>query len=209
MEITKKIFAREVSPHRFTMAMNNLAMLGEANALVNSVDLSDCRQMADVGCGSGLYSIALCQRYPGLHAVLLDRKEVLETTEQMLEKNNLRHRIKTRAADIAKDSYGDQLGLVMLSDVLYQEETACLAILASSYKALAPGGTLLVRGYYSNPGRTSPVFSTLFNLAQLLDDPKRKILSVSLVSEWMKQSGFKNVKSFVLTEKSTCFIAQK
>jgi len=82
--IEKKDIKREVSPHRFTMAMNNLAMLGEANALVNSLDL-----------------------------------------------------------------------------------------------------------------------------AQLLDDPGRKNLSVSLVSEWLKQTGFKSVRTFFLTEKSTCFTAQK
>jgi predicted nicotinamide N-methyase len=205
----EKEVRKAVSPHRFTMAMNNLAMMGEANALANAVDLAKCRHMVDAGCGSGLYSIMLCHRFPDLQATLLDKKEVLETTRQIIEKNNLQHRINTRAANIASASYGKQVDLVLLSDVLYQDQPSCLTILANSYQALAPDGTLLVRGYYSDPGGTNPVFGSLFNLAQLLDDPKRNIISVALVSQWIRQVGFKNLKSFPLTEKSTCITAIK
>ena len=42
---------REVTPHLFTMAMNNLGMLGEAEALADGLDLSAYRTMIDVGCG--------------------------------------------------------------------------------------------------------------------------------------------------------------
>ncbi|MCP3940212.1 MAG: hypothetical protein GY710_01850, partial [Desulfobacteraceae bacterium] len=72
--------ALTLEPQRFTMAMNNMAMLGEADALVNGVSLAGCKSLTDVGCGSGIYSISLCRRYPGLNARLLDRKEVLQTT---------------------------------------------------------------------------------------------------------------------------------
>jgi 2-polyprenyl-3-methyl-5-hydroxy-6-metoxy-1,4-benzoquinol methylase len=205
----EKEAGKTISPHRFTMAMNNLAMLGEANALANAVNLAPCRQIVDVGCGSGLYSIVLCHRFPDLQATLLDTGEVLETTRQMIEKNNLQHRINTREADILVDSYGNQSDVVLLSDVLYQEESSCLAILKNAYNSLAPGGTLLVRGYFSDPGGANPVFGSLFNLAQLLEDPNRHIISVSLISQWVEQAGFRNLNAFPLTEKSTCITALK
>ena len=202
---------KEIPPHRFTMAMNNLAMMGEADALAHALDLSPAKKLVDVGCGSGIYSVTLCQRYPNLHATLLDKKEVLETTKIIIEKSNLQDRIKTREADITTDTYGQQSDVVLLSDVLYQQDPLCQAILRSAYEALAPGGTLLVRGYYVNAdenGSHSP-FGSIFNLHQLISDPKRKIISVSLLNQWIEQIGFKMIKTFPLTERSHCLIARR
>jgi predicted O-methyltransferase YrrM len=202
---------KEIQPHRFTMAMNNLAMMGEADALTNAVDLSHAKKMVDAGCGSGIYSVTLCRHFPNLHATLLDKKEVLETAKKIIEKSNLQDRIKTLEADITTDTYGEQLDVVLLSDVLYQEDPLCQSILRSAYNALTPGGALLVRGYYVNvdeDGSHSP-FGSIFNLHQLISDPKRKIISVSLLSQWIEQIGFKKVKTFPLTERSHCLIAKR
>jgi hypothetical protein len=134
-------------------------------------------------------------------------KEVLETTQHIIETNDLQDRIKTREADITGDSYGDNLDVVLLSDVLYQEKSFCMTILQSAYRALVPGGTLLVRGYYSDPGGSNPGFGSLFNLARLLDNPQREFISVSLLSQWIEQVGFNIFDLFPLTERSVCIIA--
>src|SRR5512140_3546671 len=72
-----------VDARRFTLGMHNLAMSGEADALAEAVDLSAGGTMADVGCGSGMYSVAFCHRYPGLGAVLLDRPDVLQVAREI------------------------------------------------------------------------------------------------------------------------------
>jgi SAM-dependent methyltransferase len=202
---------KTIESSRFTMAMNNLAMMGEADALANAVDLSHAIKMVDAGCGSGIYSITLCRYFPNLQAILLDQKEVIETTKKMIEKTNYQDRIKTLEADITQDSYGEQIDVVLLSDVLYQEDHTCQAILQSAYNALVPGGTLLVRGYYVNTdenGSYSP-FGSIFNLHQLIGDPQRKIISVSILSQWLERIGFDIVKTFPLTERSHCLIARR
>lgn len=200
---------REVSPHRFTMAMNNLGMLGEAQALAGSVDLSGRKQMVDIGCGSGLYSIVLCQHYPDLNATLVDTKDVLKTTDTFVRESELQNRIRTRELDITKDSYGANVDVVLLSDVLYQKRAVCLGILRSAYSALAKKGLLIIRGYYSDPEGLQPLFGSLFALGMPLFDPEREIISVPLLRDWVEESGFKNLKVFSLTERSTCFIAGK
>lgn len=202
---------KEYSPHRFTMAMNNLAMMGEADALAHALDIPNAGKMVDAGCGSGIYSVMLCRRNPNLNAVLLDRKEVLENTRKIIEKSNLQNRMTTREADIFTDSFGNGLDVVLLSDVLYQEEYLCIAILRSAYAALAPGGMLVVRGYYVDSDGDGPhsAFAPLFNIHQLFDDPKREVISVSLLRQWVEQVGFKIIKTFPLTERSHCLIARR
>ncbi len=204
----------EVPPHRFTMGMNNLAMMGEAHALAHAVDLSKAKEMVDVGCGSGIYSVFLCRRFPHLQATLLDRAEVLETTRKIINKHNLDARVATRAADITSGRFPlpmEQSDAVLLSDVLYQEETVCTGVLRSAYEVLKPGSTLVVRGYYSDahPDGSQSVLGALFNIHQLLSDPNREIISLSLLSQWIEQTGFTILKQFPLTERSYCLIANR
>ena len=196
-----------IEPHRFTMAMNNLAMLGEAEALASAVDLSRRKTMVDVGCGSGMYSVALCRHNPELHSTLLDREEVLATARQIVEQDNLQNRISTRSADFTKDSYGENLDIALLSDVLYQDENTCLTLIRSAYEALTDGGMLLVRGYFSDPEGLQPLFGAIFTLAMQLNGADRAIISVPVAVNWIEQIGFTNVKGFALTEQSTCLTA--
>ena len=199
----------EVDPHRFTLGMHNLGMLGEADALADAVDLSDCRTMVDVGAGSGLYSITLCRRNPNLRATLLDVAEVLMTARQIVAENGLGDRIKTRDTDIRKGAYGENLDVVLLSDVLYQDSATCMTMIRSAHRALAPGGKLLVRGYFCDPGGAQPLFGSLFILGRQLTDPKRQIISVPLLRDWVRQAGFANVHTFALTSRSTCLTASR
>jgi predicted O-methyltransferase YrrM len=200
---------REVSPELFTKAMDNLGMLGEAAALANLVDLAGCRIMVDVGCGSGLYSITLCRHYPELKAILLDRKEVLQVTDRFIKKSSLQDRMSIRAADILEDPFGNDVDVVLLSDVLYQDRSTCVRILQSAYDALAPNGLLVIRGYFTDPKGSKPVFGSLFALGRLLFDEDRDIISIPSLHSWIEKVGFNITASQALTERSTCIQARK
>lgn len=199
----------EVSAEQFTLAMHDLASCGEAEALAAALPLGDSRSMVDVGCGSGAYSIALCRRRPTMQAVLLDTEDVLRTTRRIVEQSGLGDRLELRPADIFHDAYGTGADLVLLSDVLYDKPEICRAMLERAYTALAPGGTLLVRGYFSDPVGRQPPFGAFFALSMLLADPDREPISLDLARGWVTQVGFSLSRVFTLTELSTCLIAVK
>jgi N,N-dimethyltransferase len=193
---------RETGPNTFTLAMNNLAMQGEADALVKKTDLSGCRNMVDAGCGSGIYSLSLCLRYPRLHAALLDRAEVLETTRKIVATFDLQDRIHLRAADITAEDFGEDLDAVLLSDVIYGREPDCMSILKSAYKALAKGGTLVIRGYYPDMENPGSPFGSLFTLAQVISDPQRPVITTSRLQGWLETLDFKDIRIQPLTVRS-------
>ena len=195
------------SHRRFTLAMHNLAMLGEAEALATAIDLSGRETMVDVGCGSGMYSVALCRHNRALRATILDRPEVLETAMEIVRRHGLEDRITARGADITTEAYGEQLGAVLLSDVLYHDRETCLAILRSAHSALVQGGRLMIRGYYSDPGGTEGLFGALFVVKLLASDPSREPISVSKLSSWLREVGFEQITAFALTARSTCLTA--
>lgn len=192
----------------FLKAMNNLGMLGEAEALRNALDLSGCREMVDAGGGSGLYSIVLCRAYPELRSTVLDRCDALVVARDMIGDCQERERITLREADITKDSFGKDVDVVLLSDVIYDESMAA-RVLRNAQASLRRNGTLVIRGYYSDPERSRPLFGALFALGQLAFDPNRRVLTVQSLRKHVENMGFRITRLSPLTERSSILIAAK
>ena len=192
----------------FIRAMNNIGMLGEAEALNDAVDFSGCKRMVDAGGGSGLYSIVLCRRYPQLHSTILDFKETLTITREMMASHNEKDRIELKAADIAKDSFGVNMDAVLLSDVLYDEALAG-PILKNAWNCLRPNGLLVLRGYYADPQAMQPLFATLFVLNMLTFNPNREVITAQSLPAIVREAGFAITKHSSLTERSRILIANK
>lgn len=192
----------------FIKGMNNLGMLGEAEALAGVVDLSGCRQMIDAGGGSGLYSLLFCQRYPRLASTILDRRETLDIARQMLAPFPEKERITFREADILKDTFEGNIDVFLLSDVIYDREAAKL-VLAKAHDCLKESGILLIRGYYSDPENTRPLFGALFAIGQLVFDPTRKMMTLSDLQVEVREAGFFIEKVSRLTELSFVACAKK
>ena len=198
----------EVNHRTFTKAMNNIGMLGEAEALASSVDLSGYKEMVDAGGGSGLYSIVLCKKYPELRSTILDTRDTLVITEEMTAGSGERERITLREADITKGSFGEDIDVVLLSDVIYDESTAA-PILRNAWNCLRKGGILVVRGYYSDPENSKPLFGALFVLNQMVFEPNRRIMTISSLERNVSDIGFTITRTSPLTERSFVLIARK
>jgi len=192
----------------FISAMNCIGHLGEANALKEHVDLSGFRKMTDAGGGSGLYSLALCQKYPELHSTILDVKETLAVTKEFIAYSPDRDRILLKEGNFFNDPLGSNLDVVLLSDVIYGDSEA-KAILRNAWNSLSDNGVLIVRGYYSAPNQSGPPFGALFAVKLLLDDPQRKNMSISDLEKNVMEAGFDIDKIDPLTEHSYVLIGQK
>jgi len=192
----------------YIKGMHNLGMLGEAAALKNAVDLSACKQMIDAGGGSGIYSTTLCQQYPHLQAKILDQAETLAVTAEMLASCAVRERITLCEADITQDSFGENIDVVLLSDVIYDLATAT-PVLKNAWNCLRQNGLLLIRGYYSDPDHLKSLFGALFTLNSLVFDPNREILTMRSLEKVVSDAGFKITRRAPLTELSWLLMAQK
>ena len=87
----------------FISAMNCIGHLGEAKALMDFVDLSGFKQMTDAGGGSGLYSLALCQKYPNLQSTIMDVNETLAVTAEFIANRQEKKQITLREGNFLKD----------------------------------------------------------------------------------------------------------
>lgn len=205
----KEISDDSCESHRtFIRAMHNMGMLGEVDALISCVDLSGCTNLVDAGGGSGIYSISLCQKYPGLKSAILDSHETLTVTKEFVSKQKEGERIELRECDITKDKLGDNIDAVLLSDVTYDETEAGM-ILRNAWKCLRSKGLLILRGYYFDPQSSSPLFGALFAINQLVINPDGEIVTLPSLKALIEKTGFTITKVSPLTEQSFIIIAIK
>ena len=76
------------------------------------------RRWSTIGGGSGIYAIALLQRFPKLRAVLLDRAEVLKVAEEMAVAYGVADRLECRAGDMFREPL-PAADAVLLSNILH------------------------------------------------------------------------------------------
>ena len=192
----------------FIHAMDNIGNLGEAEALKDMLDLSGYKRMIDVGGGSGLYSIALCQKHPELHATILDVKDTLAVTKEIIANRQEKKRIDLLEGDFLKDPLEENVEVILLSDVIYEESTAKI-VLRNAWKSLTQNGLLIIRGYYSDPEKLRTLFGALFAVKELVDDAQKKIMTISMLEKNVREIGFKIIRATPLTEYSFVLIGKK
>ncbi len=204
----EKAAADENEHSTFIKAMDNLGNVDEAESLCNATDLSDCTRMVDAGGGSGLYSVVLCKKYPQLHSTIVDKIETLAVTRELIAGCEERKRISLREGDLESDPLGQDIDVVLLSDVIYEEASAG-PILNNVHNSLTKNGLLIVRGYYSDPEGSRPLFGALFVLNELVFDPERAVMTLSSLQEKLIEYGFTIETSSPLTERSFIIISRK
>ena len=198
----------EAGPRKFTLAMNNIGMLGEAEALADAVDLGDCRKMVDAGGGSGLYSVYLCRKNPHLRSVVIDKRETLAAAREMIAGCEEEDRIELLEGDIAADPLGENVDAILLSDVVYEDAFA-EKVLKNARTSLRDNGLLIIRGFYYDPENPGSRFSALFQVNQIVFNPNGSILTLPSLKEKVADMGFAITRATPLTELSSLILARK
>lgn len=198
----------EADSRKFTLAMNNIGMLGEAEALADAVDLRDCRKMVDAGGGSGLYSVYLCQKFPHLRSVVMDKPETLVAARELIAGCEEEDRIELLEGDISIDPLGENIDAVLFSDVLYEDSFA-EKVLKNARTSLRDNGLLIIRGYYHDPENPKSRFSALFQLNQMVFNPNGSIMTLPSIEKKVTDMGFTIIKVTPLTELSSLILARR
>jgi len=154
-----------VRSHRdFILAMHNMAMAGRAAELADRVNIKGRRRLMDVGGGPGSYAMALCERNPGLRAMVLDLPETLKIAREMIARLGMSGRVGTVVGDWEKNDFGEGSDVVLLSNIMHGPHDKAEMKLAKAYRALVPGGLLIVQDFLMNAAKTGPLIPALFNV---------------------------------------------
>jgi SAM-dependent methyltransferase len=128
---------------RFGLAMADISRL-TAHAVVDSYDFSGVRQLVDVGGGNGSLALAILERHPRPHAIVLDLPHSADHATAAIAAAGAGARCRFEAGDFfAKVPEGADLHL--LKFILHDwSDEDCLRILRRCREAIAPDGRLVV-----------------------------------------------------------------
>ncbi|HKK99561.1 MAG TPA: methyltransferase, partial [Desulfotignum sp.] len=179
----------------FLMGMFNNAM-ATAPDVAQTVDLSGCTRLLDMGGGPGTYAIHFCRANPNLTAVVFDLPTTRPFAEKTIEQFGLADRIHFAEGDYTTDDIflKQEFDAAWLSHVLHGEGPDKAAdIVAHAARTLVPGGQLLIHDFILEDTRDRPEFAALFSLNMFLGTESGQSYSASEIREMMTAAGLTDI----------------
>lgn len=105
----------------------------------------EARRLIDLGGSHGLHAMALCSRYPNLHATVMDLPEALANTKRAVADARLEQRVTLKPGDFLKDDMGRGYDAVLLFEIVHNHTPdENRELIARASRALNPGGIVAV-----------------------------------------------------------------
>ncbi len=179
---------REASARHLTLALAGRAK-NVAPHLARVVDLSQAQLLLDVGGGTGLYSIALLQRFPQLRAIVFDRPEVLKIAAEFAAAQGVKERLVCQPGDMFADALPPGADAILLSNILHDwDEPQCAELVNRCSAALAPRGQLLIHDVFLNDDLSGPLPIALYSAA-LFTLTEGRAYSGAEYRQWLQGAG--------------------
>ncbi|MGE5855033.1 MAG: methyltransferase [Syntrophaceae bacterium] len=166
-----------------------------AQKIVTAVQPGPARNLIDVGGASGTYTIAFLQAAPELKATLFDRPAVIRMARKRLAEAGVLDRVRLVAGDFYRNELPGGHDLALLSAIIHQnspEENVDL--FQKVYRALIPGGRIVIRDHVMEPDRTEPKDGAIFAVNMLVNTEGGSTYTYDEIRGWLEQAGFANVR---------------
>ncbi len=170
-----------------------------AKQVAGMVDTSSVKKMLDVGGGSGAYSIAFAQANPDLQGFIFDLPSVVPIAQRHIDAAGLTDRIHFINGDMRKDEFGRDFDLVWISAICHMfDEQENMDLFRKVQRALSPGGKIVIQDFILNNDKTGPTIAALFSINMLVGTPHGASYSEAEYTDWLKQTGFEQVRRIPL-----------
>ena len=157
-----------------------------ANRLAELLDMTDVNQLMDVGGGSGVVSLALLRRHPGLSATVVDIEHVCSAGREIAQEDSLADRITYFAADFAHDELPGAYDMVLKCDVSVYGQ----ALFHKLWAALNQGGRLVIVDHFAPAENVVSPARLYWTFQDSLADPDIDVITVARLQMQLTKAGF-------------------
>lgn len=170
-----------------------------ACALAQALDIAAADQtisVLDLATGSGVWGIALAQASPKVRVRAVDWPGVLPVTERTAARFGVADRFSFVPGDLLEADFGAGHQIATLGHILHSEgEQRGQLLLNKTFKALAPGGTIVIAEFLVNEDRTGPVSGLVFAMNMLVNTSAGNTYSFEEIRQWLEKAGFENART--------------
>ncbi len=175
--------------------------------IADGYDLSRFTRLLDVGGASGTYTTAFLRKNPAMKAIIFDLEPVIPHARERMEAEDLLDRVTFAAGDFYKDELPRGSDLALLSAIIHQNSTEQnIELYRKVFKALEPGGAILIRDHIMDESRTKPPAGALFALNMLINTTGGDTYTFQEVKSSLEQAGFTRVELVRTGERMDCLV---
>ena len=166
-----------------------------AEAVISGVRPLHFRHLLDIGGGSGTWTIAFLRACSGSTATLFDLAAVIPMAQRRLDGAGLGARVSLVAGDFLNDALPPGADLAWVSAIVHQNSRAQnRRLFASLFRAMVPGGRVVIRDMVMEESRTHPVAGALFAVNMLVATEGGATYTFTELSEDLSHEGFVEAK---------------
>jgi SAM-dependent methyltransferase len=153
------------------------------------------RRFLDLGGGGGAYTAAFLQRDRTLEATILDRPEVLPICAEYLREADCLEDVRLVAGDLTQDELPDGQDLVLLSAIVHSLSLdQNLNLFQRVFRALLPGGRVIIRDHVMSADRLQPRAGALFAVNMLVCTEGGSTYTMQELKERLESAGFTEIR---------------
>jgi predicted TPR repeat methyltransferase len=157
-----------------------------AEQVAGCLDMRAVDRMMDLGGGSGVLSMALIRRNPGLTSVIVDIPNVCAAGREIVEENDLQDRVTYLEADFLRDELPSGFDMVLNCDAgPYTKDLMC-----KIHSSLKPGGRLVIIDQFASADGFAPRAWLHWAYLASMENPKYSMLSLKEVISRLIQAGY-------------------
>ena len=166
-----------------------------ARRIAAEVNPGDAKSLLDVGGGSGTYTIAFLRAASELKATIFDMPAVIEMARSRLDRAGLLDRVRLVGGNFYRDELPDGHDLVLLSAIIHSNSPEQnLYLYQKIFRALAPGGRLLIRDHVMDPDRIRPRSGAIFAVNMLVGTHGGGAYTYDEIASSLTEAGFTNIR---------------
>ena len=168
---------------------------GRAPEIVKAVKPGKARALLDIGGASGTYILAFLNAVPQMRATLFDLPAVIALARERLGAAGVLDRVTLAAGDFYQDELPGGHDLALLSAIIHQNSRAeNVALYRKVWRALEPGGRLVVRDHVMSLDRTAPRGGAVFAVNMLCGTPGGNVYTFNEIRAGLSAAGFARVR---------------
>jgi precorrin-6B methylase 2 len=190
-----KIFEKRAQSRteNFIAAMHYRASR-QASEDIKNLNLSDTKNVLDLGGGSGAYAIEFVNAKKEISSTVFDLPDVIPLTQKYITDAGLQDKIKTIKGNYLVDDIGKDYDLIFLSAIIHSnsfEENKKLVQKCAD--ALTKKGQIVIQDFVMDEERTSPALGTFFALNMLVNTQNGDTYTQQEISSWLKSAGLSDI----------------
>jgi len=166
-----------------------------APEIVAAVGPGSAQALLDVGGGPGTYTAAFLRAAPRMRATLFDLPEVIGIAREHLARAGVLDRVTLVGGDFTRDELPPGHDLALVSAIIHQNSPAeNLDLYRRVFRALVPGGRIVVRDHVLEPDRTRPRRGAVFAINMLVSTVGGNCYTFAEIESGLTAAGFERVR---------------